>query len=891
MKGRRLRLYGLGLIALVVVVLRPLAVFYTELLWYASEGRLAVFATVWKAALRVGLLAGVLFFAAVYLNLRLARGENWVTWANVIQMVPRSDRVLRRLALLAGLVAGVLAGTAFATQWPAVESFLAQVPFGLTDPVFGRDVGWYVFALPFYRLVHSALNAATWLGALVAAAAYIAGGAIGLTQSGVKVSHRARRHLLLLLGLLLTWKAWGYYLARFGLLLSPRGITFGAGYTDVHVSLPAYSVLTALALVAAFSALIAAWRRSYTLAGGAVVLLLIGSFMGGWLAPGVVQRLIVTPNEIARETPYIVHNIALTNFGFGLGRITERPFAVEDGLTSADLARNQGTLNNVRIWDWRALRQTYSQLQEIRPYYHFHDVDIDRYVIDGTYRQVMIAARELNQAKLPADAHNWVNLRLKFTHGYGAVMSPSNAVATDGRPLFFLRDIPPRSASGLTVQRPELYFGEVASQYVIVKTAEQEFDYPAGDANVYSTYQGSGGFAVGGFLRKLVIAFRLGTYEMLFATEIRPESVVLMHRNITDRAKKVAPFLVYDEDPYIVVNEGRLWWIQDAYTVSSGLPYSQPTRAGHNYIRNSVKVVTDAYNGTQEFYMFDEADPVIQTYSRIFPGLFKPQAEFPAGLLAHVRYPVDLFNQQIEKYNVYHMRDPVVFFNKEDVWAVPRENFGGSAVPVEPYYAIMRLPDGDREEFVLMQPLTPRGKDNMIAWVAARSDAPHYGTLVAYLFPKQELVLGPMQVEARIDQNPEISAQLTLWGTGGSSALRGNLLVIPIERSLLYVEPLYLQASGNNLPELKRVIAAYGDRVVMEETLEKAIAAALGMDGRRPGPVTPGQPQPGDSPELIATARALWVEAQSALRRGDWAAYGRAQEELGRILEQLAGSR
>jgi hypothetical protein len=565
------------------------------------------------------------------------------------------------------------------------------------------------------------------------------------------------------------------------------------------------------------------------------------------------------------------------------------------------LQDNAATLRNVRLWDYRPLLQTYAQIQEIRLYYDFVDVDIDRYQFDGDYRQVTLAARELAPEQLRN--RTWVNEHLEFTHGYGLVMSPVNEVTPEGLPVLYVRDLPPEVSVNLRIDRPEIYYGEKGGRYVFVKTRVQEFDYPKGDTNVRTTYQGKGGVSVGSVLNRLAFALRFGDSQIFFADALTSESRILFYRNIHERVRRVAPFLAYDRDPYLVVADGRLVWLQDAYTLTDRYPYSQPVddrfavhadRTG-NYIRNSVKVAIDAYDGTLTFYIADPTDPLIQTYASIFPQLFQPMDQMPQSLRAHIRYPEDLFRIQAQIYATYHMKDPNVFYNKEDVWAIPSEVYQGDQLPMEPYYVIMRLAGEEREEFVLILPFTPATKNNLIAWMAARCDGEHYGELVVYNFPKQELVYGPLQIEARIDQDPTISAQLSLWSQRGSRVIRGNLLVIPLGDSLVYFEPLYLQAEASQLPELKRVIVAFGEKVAMEESLEEALQVVFG--GTRAiarGEETPAMGESeasGISPalaDLIRAAREHYDAAQEALRQGDWATYGQELKALKEVLDEMA---
>jgi len=642
--------------------------------------------------------------------------------------------------------------------------------------------------------------------------------------------------------------------------------------------------------------------------------------IGGWILvaiivgliyPNLIQRFQVQPNELALETPYIEYNIEFTREAFALNRVEEQAFPAEKTPSPEDVAQNEVTINNIRLWDHRPLKDTYNQLQSIRLYYDFHDVDIDRYVIDGKYRQVMLSARELSAEKFAKQAQTWVNRQLQFTHGYGVVLSPVNEITAEGLPVLLVKDIPP--VGDFNIERPQIYFGEKTNHHVIVKTNTQEFDYPMGDDNVYGRWQGEGGVSIGSFMRRLVYAWQLGDFNILISSEITPESEVLYYRNIKERVNHLAPFLKLDNDPYLVMMEGGLFWIQDAYTTTDRYPYSEPIGGKINYIRNSVKAVIDAYDGSVTFYVTDPEDPLIQTYQTIFPKLFVPAGQMPEFLRSHLRYPEDMFYIQALAYQSYHMRDARVFYNKEDLWAMPTEVYADKQQPIEPYYIIMRLPDEQKEEFLLMLPFTPVNKNNTIGWLAARCDGENYGRLLAYYFPKERLVYGPSQIENRIQQDTVITEQLALWGRGGSRVIRGNLLLIPLGKSNLYVEPVFLQADVVGLPELKRVIVAAGEQIAMEPTLEESITTIFGtkvlpsepavkpptsaepgeppaepVAKPTPAPAEPEEPVAADIASLIEQAQQHYNNAQQYLKEGDWAGYGKELDALNAVLGQLA---
>jgi uncharacterized membrane protein (UPF0182 family) len=725
------------------------------------------------------------------------------------------------------------------------------------------------------------------------------------------MSPAAVTHGSVLLGLFYAVKAWSYGLDRFLLLYGDNDVVVGAGYTDIHVELPVLWALMALASIAALTSWANAWERTWKLPAVGAALVFGGSFVLALAFPALFQRVYVKPSELQLEAPYIQRNIALTQEAYNLRQITIKPFPAEQGLTFQSLEDNRATIDNIRLWDWRPLMDTYAQLQEIRTYYKFHDVDVDRYELGGSYQQVMLSARELEPALLSPNAQTWVNLHLLFTHGNGVVMSPVTRKSPEGLPVLYLQDIPPVAFGGPVVREPRIYFGQRTDSYVIVKTSTPEFDYPKGKDNVYAAYDGADGVSVGDAARRSLFAFYFDDPNILLSQYITGESRILFRRDIRDRVRTIAPFLRLDHDPYVVISDGRLFWMQDAYTTSRWFPYAPPhPDGGTNYIRNSVKVVIDAYNGSVDFYVADPSDPVVATYRRIFPGLFKPLEAMSPDLRRHIRYPEDLFLIQAQMYRAYHMDAPEVFYNREDLWQFPRQLTGidgvmwsgggagrrelaspggGEVAKMAPYYINMRLPGEARTEFFLMLPMVPSQRENMIAWLAARCDQPDYGKLIVYQFPKEKLVYGPFQIEARINQNTDISQQISLWNQMGSRVMRGTLLAVPIENTLLYVSPLYLRAETGQLPELKRVIAAYGDRVVMEETLAGALAALFKESA--PASLLPSAAAP--SPDAAADERARealghYDRAIERLKAGDWAGFGAALDALRPLLEELS---
>ncbi|MGD0947309.1 MAG: UPF0182 family protein [Candidatus Binatia bacterium] len=868
-------------------------------LWFNMLGFGAVFVTTWGTKLIAFGVAAVLSAALLAFNgvlaartlpppqprrLRLMRGDGVEGVPDILELTPE-NLPWRLIVVALAAVLGLFIGVAQAGNWETFLNWLYGVPFGRTDPLFGKDLGFYVFVLPAYGILRDWGILMVFLAIFMAGGVYWARGAIDVESGTPRVSPAAVRHLSALLAIFFIVKAADYFLQRYDLLLSNTGVVFGAAYTDVHVRLPLLIGLIGLSVVAAVLCLANFVKLGFRLPVAALVFVLGGSLLEGTVS-GVFQSYRVKPDELRLESPYIASNIALTRYGFGLDPISSKPFPAKGKLTSEVLAANQTTIQNIRWWDPRPLLDTYRQLQEIRLYYDFHDVDIDRYTFNGTYQQVMLSARELNQEKLPPDAHTWINEHFKFTHGIGITMSPVNRFDEEGLPIFYVKDIPPASPVGLPIQRPEVYFGEETSNYVVVGGGTNEFDYAKGQENVYNTYAGRDGVSLGTMWRRALFAWYLGDFKLLISGNVTANSRILFRRMTQQRISQIAPFLHLDRDPYVVVSDGRLVWLQDAYTTSDALPYSQPAqRAGINYIRNSVKITLDAYDGTVVFYVADPEDPIVRTYQRIFPSLFRPLDAMPAALRQHIRYPEDLFILQAGMYGTYHMTDPEVFYNKEDQWSFPQESYGGQTITMQPYYTIMRLPDEAREEFILMLPMVPNNRDNMIAWLAARCDNPHYGTVIEYAFPKEKLIFGPAQVEARIDQDTTISQQLSLWNQTGSRVIRGNLLVIPIDDALLYFEPLYLRAEKRELPELKRLIASAGDRVVMSQTVEPLLAALFrGEEKQQPIVSAAAAPSAGTAAPAAEALR-HYRQALDALRNGDWQTFGIEMNTLQKALE------
>ncbi len=784
------------------------------------------------------------------------------------------NRMPDHLFLLALAIALVF-GFIHYYQWDTLLLYWWAGPYGQADPIYGRDIGFYLFELPFYELLQDSLFGVSLIASILILVGYFYDGSLTISwRQGPEAPPRVLWHILSNLVLFLVALTWGLSLDRFATLQSTRGAVYGAGYTDVNVLLPGIWIA-----MGATIGMVAVYLFTKSMRGGPMVLIASGGylviyFLSVVVVPAAVQSFVVTPNELDLETPYLKHNIAFTRNAYQLDRVEERSYAAMNEITAAAFERNKETIDNIRLWDWRPLSETFRQIQQIRTYYEFSDVDVDRYRFGDATQQVMLAPREVSD-RLPGKADRWVNRRLQFTHGYGLAMSLTAKKDEEGGPILVIKDIPPRSEAGLTVSNPAIYYGETMSGYQIVSTSIPEFDYPHGDKNVYVSYLGSGGVRLNSYWKRLLFAWHQLDINILITSYVGPESRIQFWRPIKDRVQRVAPFLRLDRDPYLVVSEGRLLWIQDAYTVSSMFPYSEPSAAGFNYIRNSVKVVVDAYDGDLTFYVIDQEDPVLVVYRQSMPALFKPLDEMPEDLRRHLRYPQDLFQAQVEKYNTYHMTVPQVFYNAEDLWAPPREKYGGEVIQMRPYYVLMKLPQEDRLQFLLMTPLTPANRANMIAWMAARNDFPDYGQLIVYKLSKERLILGPIQVEAKIDQDTIISQRLSLWDQRGSRVVRGNLLVIPIEQSFLYVEPVYLIAEDSAIPQLKRIIVSDGERLAMKPSLEEAISVVYGTDHQLPTKA----PIPLDTAQTTQ-AKAALKAAEDALRIGDWKGFGNAMQML-----------
>jgi uncharacterized protein len=888
-----------------IVVLSVIAGLIQKWLWMRQLHYLGIFWTLLSVQWAMFGVAFLCAFVFLWVNFRYA-----ATTIHALHQSNQLDRVafldapsnLRKvnfelnpkfLAIVIGVAAAavsLLFALGLSAQWDTYLRFRYGGSFGLLDPLFKIDIGFYVFQLPFYELLQGAFVLLTIIALALVVLSYTAFGLLQLNLgSKLMVRRNIGQHVSALLFILAFAFGWGFFLDRYDLVYSTVGVVYGAGYTASHVTMTMLWVMLGLSVAACVLLAGNFFRpRFKAVIYGAIVYAVVYG-VGIIALPQFVQKFVVQPSELSLELPYLKNYIQFTRKAYGLDAIQETSYPALPDLTPEVIARNQDTIQNIRLWDPRPLLQTYQQTQAIRLYYQFYNVDVDRYHLADGYHQVMLATRELSP-RLPAQAQTWVNQYLQFTHGYGLVMSFASQTVGGGFPKYLLQNIPPASDYDLKVTEPGIYYGEATTDERIVDTGIKEFDYPKGNENVYTSYKGAGGIPLDSLWKRLLFAWTQEDANILFTGYLRPQSKIQIWRSVQQRVSEIAPFLSLDRDPYAVLSDGKLYWIQDAYTTSDKYPYSSPYSgdAGSdlNYIRNSVKVVVDMYDGTVSFYVMDPNDPILTAYRHAFPGVFKDLTQLSPDLKSHLRYPEDLFAIQTHEYKTFHMTDPQVFYNREDLWDSPQEEYNGNVLAMDPYYILMKLPGSNKLEYLLMTPFTPQNRDNMIAWVAARCDFPEYGKMIFYELPKEKLIYGPNQIEAMIDQNTTISQQLTLWDQKGSQVIRGKLVVIPIENSFLYVVPVYLKAEGTNFPQLKRIIAITADRVVMEPTLDEAITDLFGaqqtqnaVGGSSVSAPTPPTPQP-----QLDEARKQLQAAQTAAQKGNWEEFGKAMQSLSHLL-------
>jgi len=880
-RGTWFLLGAIGVVIALLAVAGPAINIATSLLWFKALGLQEVYTT--RLGLQLWLFFGSLVIGFTYVATNVLIALRFRA-SSVLRTIGIRRRFLRSTAGLVGMVAALvialIVSAGAAGLWQQLLLFLNGSPTGKTEPVFGMDISFYLFTLPFLKSALGWALGLSFMTVLLIAALYAWRG----SDFELRLPNRGIAHVSILFAVVALVVAAGAFVGRYDLLYQHNGYVWGAGYTDINARIPIAYISTGLGVLLAIALLANAVLRRLWLP---VVVLAV------WIVFGVlsaiyaqaIERLVVSPQQFTRESQYISRELSYTRQAFGLDTVTVSQYSGAASLTQKDIVDDQTTIDNLRLWDNKQLQETYPQLQAIRTYYELNNIDLDRYTLNGRYEQLTLSARELDINRLPAQGRGFVNDTLTYSHGYGTVASPVREVVGEGLPNLIGRDIP--QAGDLKIDQPAIYFGELTNHYVLAPSAQKEFDYPSGSGDAYSNYKGTHGVLLGGANRLLYAAY-MGDLNLLITSQVNSNTQILYRRNIVDRVTEIAPFLSYDSDPYIVVADGKLYWIIDAYTTADSYPYSQMDSASQvNYIRNSVKVVVDAYEGTANFYIADPKDPIIKAYARGFPTLFKPLDQMPASLLQHIRYPQDLFNVQISVYRQYHMTDPQVFYNREDVWDVPEESTGpGSTAFLEPYYVLMRLPEQQKAEYLLILPFTPHNRQNMISWLAARNDAPNYGQLVLYQLPKDTVIFGPSQIGNRIQENTAISSQFTLWNQSGSQVQQGHLLVVPVGKTFLYFEPVYLRATNtSSLPEFKKVILADTQNVVWDDTLEGALAQLVGA---APPSTTP-TPSQGTATcgDLITQANQHYQSAQDRLKASDLAGYAAEIQQVGTLLQQL----
>ncbi|MFZ7121283.1 MAG: UPF0182 family protein [Eubacteriaceae bacterium] len=892
----------IAVISVIVMLFSVLNQFYINFMWFDEVGYTQVFLKELVTKLQIGVPCFFILFIILFFYFKLL--NKVINKKVAIQNYKYKNRILIIISTALSLFITLITTNSL---WYKILEYVNSTEFNLTDPIFNKDISFFVFKLPLLEQLYVSLSSVFFIllfsTVIYSALIYLnsnsrviqspENGRIDLMNLLKSFGQLASKQIGIFLGIFFILLSFNYYIKTFGLLYSTTGIAYGASYTDENITLWLYRILIFLSLGLGVFSIFFGLRRKLKAIAILPVVMIIVSFVGGLVSYGV-ESFLVAPNQLQKEEPYLVRNIKYTQAAYGIEEVEEKEFPADDEITLEDLEENEITIKNIPINDYRPTLDMYNSIQGFRIYYEFNDIDIDRYNIDGEYTQVFISAREMNNNKLEENAKTWINQHLKYTHGFGIAVSPVNQVNEAGQPALAVKDIPPQtSIDELEVTEPRIYFGEMTDTYAITNCVTQEFDYPEGSDNVENYYEGNAGIKMN-FINRLAFSLYHGNFKIFLSSDITSESKMLIKRDITERVNAIAPFLAYDEDPYIVVADGKLYWIMDAFTLSNRYPYSQPynDENSFNYLRNSVKVVVDAYNGDVNFYQIDNEDPIANVYSNIYPELLKSIDEMPEEIKSHVRYSQKMFDIQANIYRTYHMNNPRVFYNKEDQWEIATQMYGqGKEVEeVESAYLIMKQPERDDEEFVLMVPYTPRQKDNLVAWMAAMNDADQYGKLLVYRFPKQNLAYGPMQIEQRIDQDTEISPQLTLLGQQGSEIIRGNMLTIPINDSILYVEPIYIGASSgeSNMPEVKKVIVSYNNKIIMDENLKGALEKLIGVaeeDTEEPSDYNTGIDD--DISSLIIKANELFEKAQEAQKNGDWSKYGEYIDNLEQVLNKL----
>lgn len=875
------------IIFLIIVFFRPIVSLFADWLWFSSLNISSVFFYNLKNEIVLGFCAFVLTFIFLIisskLTLKLYNKIPQVSVGGVIHLPSANKSGISAILYSLTFLISTFFAVKFSSNWQLFQKYINSVPFNIADPLFGKDVSFYIFKLPAIQYVLGMLSILVLVSLFIAGAVYFFSRGLDGIPKNFDLPFKTKIHLIILISLMFIIQAVSLWFSKYSIVNTPNNSWTGALYTDVNAILPYIYIYAVMFLIAACVVFFDLKSNCWKYTTIAATVLLLTPLLGNFAYPSLLQKFYVSPNELSVEAPFIERNINFTRSAFGLDKFDEQEYPASRNLTWNDIENNRVTLDNVRLWDYKPLLDSYAELQEIRTYYKFSDVDFDRYTIGDNYRQTMISLRELAVDRIPG--RKWINETFIYTHGYGACLSPVNQVSSDGLPEFFIRDVPPVSTLDIENTRPEIYFGEITNSYVIVNSKVKEFDYPQGDDNVYCTYQGLGGVKIDSILKRVMFAAYFSELKILMSSEIVPQSRIMYNRNIAGIVSKIAPYLKWDSDPYPVISKGRIFWILDGYTTSKDYPYSQSFNSV-NYVRNSVKATIDAYDGTVNFYICDSSDPVIACYSSMYKELFKPIDEMPEDLKLHIRYPEDLFKLQADVYAQYHMKDVQIFYNQEDKWKLPEDE--------EPYYTILKLPPphGKIEEFVLMTPFTPARKSNMIAIMAARCDAPSYGKIIMYTLPKDKLIFGQSQINSRINQEPEIAKQLTLWSQGGSTVIRGSLLAIPIEDSILYIEPLYLASAKGKIPQLKQIFVVYGDKVAMEDTLEKALRKVFDASAEIPeltSKETIGENRSSVDvlKSLILDAAKHYDKANDYMKNGDWQGYGKEIDTLGKKLNEL----